>query len=47
MDERSWIGLLPFWLLVAPPVLALLSTLMDGTWKRDRDYERDPRMPRP
>jgi hypothetical protein len=46
VDERSWIALLPFWLLVAPPVLVILSTLMDGTMRRDRnraDYDRDRR----
>jgi hypothetical protein len=36
MDGRDWIALLPFWLLVAPPVLAILSTLMDGTMRRER-----------
>lgn len=43
MDEHSLIGLLPAWLLIAPPVLAILGTLMDGTWRRDREYERDRR----
>jgi hypothetical protein len=45
MDGRNWIALLPFWLLVAPPVLAILSTVMDGTMRRDRDrdFDRDRR----
>lgn len=39
MDHNSLIGLLPAWLLIAPPVLALISTFVDGTWTqggRDR-----------
>ena len=45
MDGRDWISLLPFWLLVAPPVLAILSTMMDGTMRRERnrDFDRDRR----
>ena len=45
MDGRNWIALLPFWLLVAPPVLAILSAVMDGTMRRerDRDFDRDRR----
>ena len=41
MDERNLIALLPFWLLVAPPVLLLVMTFMDGTMRRDRDRDRD------
>ena len=37
MDGHSWIALLPFWLLVAPPVLLILATFMDGTLQRDRN----------
>lgn len=40
MDGNDMIALLPFWLLVAPPVLAILSTVMDGTWSRQRNVER-------
>jgi hypothetical protein len=41
MDGRNMIALLPFWLLVAPPVLAIVSAMMDGTMRRDRDFDRD------
>lgn len=41
MDGRNWIALLPFWLLVAPPVLLMLSAFMDGTMRRDRDRDHD------